>query len=154
LRQILALLALGLASCATPAAQADPLPAEPELLNACVVSAADGSALRQCRGAVARPCIEVEGSNSFSDVLCWSAEADAWRSLIEAAMQRVSAKQTYRDPQRLASAHRAWQAWLESECEYWSWEEGGGSGEQYQRVQCAVDRAAERAIFLILEERR
>lgn len=154
MRQILALLALALASCATPAAQADPLPADPELLNACVANAIDEAALRQCRGAVARPCIEIEGSNSLSDVLCWSAEADAWRGVIDATMQRISAKQAYRDPQRLANAHQAWQAWVESECEYWAWEQGGGSGEQYARVQCAVDRAAERAVSLILEERR
>lgn len=141
-------LALALVSCSTPAARADELQADPRLLEACI-AATNHAALEGCRGVVARACIEAEGGGSMADVLCWSAEADAWRGRIDAYMQRMNAEHAYRDPARLASAHQAWQAWADAECEYWAWEEGGGSGEQYARVQCAASLAADRAISLI-----
>jgi uncharacterized protein YecT (DUF1311 family) len=66
------------------------------------------------------------------------------------ATNDMNTRHTYRDPQRLAAANTAWEAWAEAECDYWAWEEGGGSGEQVDRVQCHARVTAERAITLIV----
>jgi len=141
--------ALG-ASCA-PAqfARADPLEgADPAPLLACVEASASREALDQCRGIVLRACRAANGPGSMPDVLCLSAEADAWQSVLDAATARLSAVRQFNDPARLARANEAWSQWLEAECEYWAWEEGGGSGEQYVRVECAANMTADRAIAL------
>jgi uncharacterized protein YecT (DUF1311 family) len=58
--------------------------------------------------------------------------------------------QPSRDPLRLERANAAWNAWAEAECEYWAWEEGGGSGEQVDRVQCLAQITAARTISLLV----
>jgi uncharacterized protein YecT (DUF1311 family) len=131
-------------------ARADELPAHPEALHACVAEAAgDRAALERCRGVVAYPCIEAEGPATMSYVLCWSAESDAWNDVVARASTQLNERWPTKDPMRLARANEAWAAWLEAECEYWAWEEGGGSGEQVERVQCAARVTADRAIALI-----
>jgi len=143
---------MALAACASPRpAHADPFTsAQPGLLHACVDAAgAQREALEGCLGALARPCIAQEGPSTMAEVLCWSAESQTWDQIIAAATTRLSAREQYRDPQRLAAANQAWAAWLEAECEYWAWQEGGGSGEQVDRVECAARMSAERAIALI-----
>lgn len=90
----------------------------------------------------------------MSEVLCWSAEYDAWRAIIDGAAPSLAALEPGRDPARFAAANAAWSAWLDAECDYWAWQEGGGSGEQVDRVQCAARLAADRAINLTLAVRR
>jgi uncharacterized protein YecT (DUF1311 family) len=153
-RACLAILA-GLAVHACATADADPLPADPALLHACVAGAnTEHAALEQCRGVVANPCIAEEGPSTMSTVLCWSAEAEAWEDVIARATARLNETQSYRDPARLARANEAWDAWAEAECEYWAWEEGGGSGEQVDRVECAARVTADRAIALLEAQAR
>lgn len=131
-------------------ARADELPAHPEALHACIADDAGNQiALDACRGIVANPCIEAEGPATSSTVLCWSAEADAWDAAVIHAATQLSERQSYRDPVRLARANEAWSAWRDAECDYWAWEEGGGSGEQVERVQCAARITADRAIALL-----
>lgn len=150
-RAVVAILTIVLAACATQPASADPFEsAQSQLLDACVQSAgASREALQQCVGVVANPCIVTDGSATSSHVLCWSAEADAWRTHLDRAMTRLNETQQYRSPSRLAEANKAWAAWLDAECEYWAWEEGGGSGEQVDRARCHARRTADRAISLI-----
>jgi uncharacterized protein YecT (DUF1311 family) len=132
-------------------ARADELPAHPEALHACIAAAAtDRTALEACRGVVANPCIEVDGPSTSSTVLCWSAESDAWDEAVARASAQMNERWTYKDPMRLAHANEAWSAWRDAECEYWAWEEGGGSGEQVERVQCAARVTADRAIVLLI----
>jgi uncharacterized protein YecT (DUF1311 family) len=121
-----------------------------EPVQACVENAgADLDALRRCIGAGAGPCIEADGAATSSHVLCWSHEADDWRARMQRAADHLNMHHTYRDPQRLAAANAAWEAWAEAECEYWAWEEGGGVGEQVDRARCAAHVTAERTITLI-----
>ena len=77
------------------------LQADPRLLEACIANT-DHAALEGCRGVVARACIEAEGGGSFTDVLCWSAEADAWRARIDASMQRMNAEHLVPRRQRVS----------------------------------------------------
>jgi len=142
-------LAISTAQCA--AVRADEFEAyRPERVLSCVEAAADDrNALRACVGASANPCIDEEGESTMAYVLCFSSEAETWRGLMDAAMARVSAEQTERDPQRLSRATSAWETWMETECEYWAWQEGGGSGEQVERASCALGLTAERAISFI-----
>jgi uncharacterized protein YecT (DUF1311 family) len=143
-------LALALASCSTPPAQADDMIDNPEAIATCVAAAnGERAALEACRGAIARPCFAQHGPGTMSDVLCWSAEGDAWNREIATAIERLNQHTEGRDPARLAAAQAAWQAWRDAECEYWAWEEGGGSGEQVVRAQCAVDATIDRAINLL-----
>lgn len=151
MRRLLVCLTL-LAACATPRADADPFEAaRPEHLRTCVERAGvSREALAQCVGALARPCVSEDGGATSSEVLCWSAEAHAWRVLDAQAQTRLQQAQTYRDPARLAAANAAWEAWADAECEYWAWEEGGGSGEQVDRARCHARVSAARAIDLML----
>lgn len=151
MRRLLVCLTL-LATCATPRADADPFEAaRPELLRTCVDAAgASREALTQCAGALARPCIAEDGGATSSEVLCWSAEAHEWRVLEAHAQTRLAEVQPYRDPARLAAADTAWEAWADAECEYWAWEEGGGSGEQVDRARCHARVSAARAIDMML----
>lgn len=153
MRQLLMALAFVVTSLPAVAA-ADPLDSRPDELMACVsASAAERDALVQCIGAQAFPCIEREGASTMAEVLCWSAEAETWRTIITEATTALSAQAAYRDPARLATANTAWFAWAEAECDYLSWEEGGGSGEQVDRVRCAAGLQAERAIALRIAAR-
>lgn len=149
-------LAAALAACATPSpASADPIAANPAAAGACLRAAdATREAMGRCLGAVAEPCIDAEGPSTISYVLCWSAEYDAWRAIIDGAAPSLAALEPGRDPARLATANAAWSAWLDAECEYWAWQEEGGSGEQVDRAQCAARLAADRAIDLRLAARR
>lgn len=149
MRRFLVLLALALASCATPV-RADDLIDNPEAIATCVVSAnGNRAALEACRGAIEQPCREQHGPNTMSDVLCRGAENDAWDREIAAAIARRTQNPGGHDPARLAAAQTAWEAWRDAECEYWAWEEGGGSGEQVVRADCALDASADRAISLL-----
>lgn len=150
MRQLLFALALACGGHATPA-RADPLQASPEFLTTCVAGAGeDRTALEACRGSVARPCIDAEGQGYHSDVLCWSAEAEAWRSLIETTTVHIEAADADKGA-RLRPANTAWEAWLDAECNYRAYEFGGGSGEQVDRVRCAADLTTSRAIDLLVE---
>lgn len=144
--------ALAAACAPTQAARADPLEgADPAALNACFAAEETREALEQCRGMVTRACVEANGPGTHSDVLCSSAEADAWDALIAQETAELNRTQQYKDPARLAAANAAWSQWREAECDYWAWEEGGGSGEQVERVECAARVTADRAIALRLE---
>jgi len=145
-------LTVALAAYAATPSSADPLEgADPQALDACVSAAgAAREALQLCVGAVARPCLEANGAGTMSDVLCWSAETDAWRAQIAGVTTRVAAADTYRDPARLRAANAAWSAWAVAECEYWALQEGGGSGEQVDRALCDARVSAARAIDLIV----
>jgi uncharacterized protein YecT (DUF1311 family) len=151
LRRLLIACALALTACAAPQAHADPLPADPELVRACVGQAGRNcAALQQCQGVVTRACIEAQGgSNSLSDVLCRSAEADIWQTLIDENTARISAADAV-DGRLLAAANASWTQWRDSECEYRAYEYGGGSGEQYDRIVCHLELTAARAIDLIV----
>jgi uncharacterized protein YecT (DUF1311 family) len=152
MRQWLCAFAL-IAASATPA-RADTMETHPEVLRACVAAPdATRETLTQCLGAEARPCIRAEGGGTMSEALCWSAEAETWNALIIEASAALSERASYRDPHRLKRANTDWAAWAESECEYWAWEEGGGSGEQVERVMCAARLRAQRAIDLMLAPR-
>ena len=150
MRRLLLACALVLTACATPQAHADPLPADPELIRACVTQAGeDIASLRQCPGIVTRACVEAEGgSNAMSDVLCRSAEADIWQALIDEAAARIAAADPV-DGELLAAANARWTQWRQAECEYRAYEYGGGSGEQYDRVVCHLALTSARAIDLI-----
>ena len=132
--------------------QADPFESyNPDLINACVTAAGvDETALHACLGAGATPCIAADGPSTMSYMLCWDREATQWREIIERATNDMTTRHGYRDPQRLAAANTAWEAWAEAECEYWAWEEGGGSGEQVDRARCQARLNADRAIALIV----
>lgn len=151
MRQLFFALAFALSACATPQASADPLPADPQLLRTCVMQAgSDRAALQQCVGVVTRACIAAEGgSNSFSDVLCRSAEADIWEAVIAESTTRITGADPI-DGELLATSSQAWNAWREAECNYRAYEYGGGSGEQYDRIVCQLDLTSARAIDLIL----
>lgn len=130
-------------------ARADPIQADPGLLDACIARAAGNSAgLDQCRGAMARPCIEAEGVGTMSEVLCWSEEHAAWQEVVASTTERLGANDEQKGA-RLHRANEAWTAWVDAECSYRSYEFGGGSGEQVDRVRCAADLAADRAISLL-----
>ncbi|HYD74312.1 MAG TPA: lysozyme inhibitor LprI family protein [Candidatus Binatia bacterium] len=143
-------LALAVLTCAP--GHADPFESyNPDFVGDCVAAAgADESVLRACLGAGATPCIAAEGSSTMSYVLCWDREATTWREMIERAANDTTTRHGYRDPQRLAAANTAWEAWAEAECEYWAWEEGGGVGEQVDRARCQARVNAERAITLMV----
>jgi hypothetical protein len=146
-------LAFALAATAQCApARADPFESyNPDFVQDCVAGAgADQDALRRCVGVGATPCIQTDGSTTSSHVLCWSHESDTWRGLMVRATESMNTRHTYRDPQRLAASNAAWETWAEAECEYWAWEEGGGVGEQVDRVRCHARITAERAITLIV----
>jgi uncharacterized protein YecT (DUF1311 family) len=148
---LVAICVLALAAMAGPApAHADEFESyrEDGLLRCVADAGTDQDALRRCIGAGANPCIATDGSATSSSVLCWSAEADSWRAILQRAVTDLNASHSYRDPQRLAAANTAWEAWVEAECDYWAWEEGGGSGEQVDRVQCLARVTGERAIAL------
>ena len=151
MRQVFVALMLIFASAAPVAA--DPLETDPALLRACAAAAnATRAALGLCLGAQARPCIEAQGGGTMAEALCWNAEADTWDALISEASAAHSARASYRDPHRLKRANTDWAAWAESECAYWAWEEGGGSGEQVERVMCAARLRAHRAIDMMRAE--
>jgi len=146
---VAALAFAAIAQCAP--VRADPFESyNPDLIGGCVAAAGtDEAALRACYGAGASPCIAADGSTTNSYILCWSHEAGTWRELIQRAMTERNARYSYRDPQRLAAADAAWEAWAEAECEYWAWEEGGGVGEIVDRAECRARVNADRAIALI-----
>jgi uncharacterized protein YecT (DUF1311 family) len=150
MRRLLIACALVLTGCASQQAYADPIPADPELIRACVAQAGqDRAVLQQCPGMVTRACIDAEGgSNSMSDVLCRSSEADIWQVLIDEATTRITAADPV-DGELLNAANASWKQWRDVECIYRSYEFGGGSGEQYDRVVCYLDLTAARAIDLI-----
>ncbi|MBN8608506.1 MAG: DUF1311 domain-containing protein [Caulobacterales bacterium] len=146
---ILAFALLGV--CFTAPAAADPLESRPDELRQCINDGGvEREALAQCLGAQAMPCIESEGGGTMAEALCWNAEAETWRAAIDEATIALASRAAYRDPARLSAANNAWFAWAEAECDYLSWEEGGGSGEQVDRVRCAAGLHAERAIALRL----
>jgi len=148
---LMAALALALVATAQCApVRADPFDSyNPDLVGGCVAGAgAAEEALRRCIGAGATPCIAADGGATSSHVLCWSHEGDTWRGFMNGAISELNMR-AYRDAQRLATANAAWEAWAEAECDYWAWEEGGGSGEQVDRVRCQARVTAERAITLI-----
>lgn len=119
-------------------------------LAACLDGAgAAGDAMRRCIGLSARACVDAEGASTNGYILCWSHEADDWRERMNEAAAYLNTNRTYRDPQRLSNANKAWENWAEAECEYWAHEEGGGIGEQVDRVECWTRVTAERAITLI-----
>lgn len=123
---------------------------DPAVLAACLESAGAASgAMRQCIGLGARACIDADGPSTMAHVLCSAHEADDWESRMDAAARAIGVNQPYRDPVRLAEATKAWRSWREAECEYWAYQEGGGSGEQVDRAQCWVEVTAARAIRLI-----
>ena len=144
------ILALVVLACAP--VQADPFESyNADFISDCVSGAgADEDALHACLGAGATPCVAADGGATLSHVLCWDHEATTWRELIERATNDMGARHAYRDPQRLAAANTAWEAWAEAECDYWAWEEGGGVGEQIDRARCHARVNAERAITLIV----
>jgi len=150
---LVAALAFALAAIAqgTPA-RADPFDSyqEGSLLECVVNSGSDQAALHRCVGSAANPCSARDGGATSSYVLCWSHEADSWRALMHGAIGDLNQRNPARDPQRLAATSAAWEAWAEAECDYWAWEEGGGSGEQVDRVQCLARVTAERAIALMV----
>jgi uncharacterized protein YecT (DUF1311 family) len=147
--------ALAVAACVAPPASADPFEsAQPQLLDVCLQSAgASREGLQQCVGVVANPCIATDGAATSSYVLCWSAEADAWNTHLSRATTRLNETQEARSPSRLAEANKAWSEWRDAECEYWAWEEGGGSGEQVDRARCHARLTADRAISLLTADR-
>lgn len=148
MRQWLCALALILASVAP--AHADTMETHPEVLRACIAAPdATREVLLQCIGVEARPCIEAEGGGTMPEVLCWSAEAETWDALINEAAIALTERAPYRDANRLKRVNTTWAAWADAECEYWAWEEGGGSGEQVERVMCAARVRAHRAIDLM-----
>lgn len=151
MRQLVFALAVAGAACATPPASADPFEsAQPQLLDGCLQSAgASRDALQQCVGVVANPCIATDGAATSSYVLCWSAESDAWNTHLTQATARLNETQESRSPSRLADANKEWAAWRDAECEYWAWEEGGGSGEQVDRARCHAQLTADRTISLL-----
>lgn len=151
MRQIFFALALLLSACATPAAHADPLQADSQILRSCVTAAGQTrDALNQCVGLVTRSCVEAEGgSNSMTDVLCRSAEVDVWQALIDESTSRITAADAA-DGQLLAAANQSWTQWREAECNYRAYEYGGGSGEQYDRIVCHLNLTSARAIDLIV----
>lgn len=149
MRQLFFALALLVSACAAPPASADQIAADHQLLRSCVAQASgDRAALAQCAGVIARACIEAEGVNTMSEVLCWSAEADAWQSEINAATTRIAAADPV-EGEMLANANTAWTAWLDSECAYRAYEIGDGSGQQVDHVRCAADLTTARAIDLL-----
>lgn len=150
MRQLFFALAFVVAACASPHAHADPLAADPQILRSCVLDAGkDRDALEQCVGQLTRSCIAEEGgSNSMTDVLCRSAEADVWQTLVEENTARIAAADPV-DGELLATANAAWTQWREAECSYRAYEYGGGSGEQYDRINCHLRLTASRAIDLI-----
>lgn len=139
-----------LAACATPGANADPLAAESQLLRGCVTQAGqDRAALAQCVGLVTRACVEAEGGpNAMSDVLCRSAEADIWQTLVDETTARIATADAV-DGELLGAANQSWAQWREAECNYRAYEFGGGSGEQYDRIVCHLNLTSARAIDLI-----
>jgi hypothetical protein len=147
---IVACLAFALAAITQPV-RADPFESyNAALVPACVASAgADSTALQACVGSGATPCIAAEGASTMAYALCWDHEATTWREVVTRASTDLSTRQSYRDPERLAAANTAWEAWAEAECNYWAWEEGGGAGEQVDRARCHARLAAERATALI-----
>jgi uncharacterized protein YecT (DUF1311 family) len=141
-----------LAACA-PAARADELPTNEEGLRACVSAAGvERAALERCIGVSANFCDAEMGP--AASVLCSWAEGDIWRELISETTSRLSQAPGDRDPALLVRANEAWSAWEEAECAYWSWEEGGGSGEQVDRAHCYARVSADRAIALIIRAGR
>lgn len=152
MRRWLTALTLALASfVACACASADPFESpRPDLLRACVDEAgARRDAVMRCVGVSANPCIATEGGATMGHVLCWGAETNTWRDLMAEATAALDAHLTYRDRARLAAANQAWAQWAETECEYWAWEEGGGSGEQVDRARCQARISAERAATLL-----
>lgn len=151
MRQLIFALAFVVAACASPHAAADVLRADARILSACVAEAGqDRTALQQCIGVMTRACVEEEGgSNSMSDVLCRSQESLAWQILITERTERIAATDPV-DGELLAAANNAWTDWREAECAYRSYEYGGGSGEQYDRVACDLELTSTRAIDLIV----
>lgn len=138
----------------TPAAHADlDLPYDPAPLNACIAEAGDSlTALEACQGASATPCVRADGGATMSLVLCWDAEATAWRELMETVIARLDRD----DPDRTAVLHRAqeaWRAWVDIECGYRGDGYQGGSGAQPAMVRCVVELTARRTIMLIQSER-
>lgn len=150
MRQLIFALAFAATACATPHANADTMQVDPQILRTCVAQAGqDRAALSQCVGLVTRACVEAEGgSNSMTDVLCRSGEADVWTTIIEERTASITTADPV-DGNLLATSSQAWETWRDVECEYRAYEYGGGAGEQYDRIVCYLDLTSERAISLI-----
>jgi hypothetical protein len=148
----LSVIAIVALAASAPAPQADPLPTNEEGLRACVSAAGvERAALERCIGVSANFCSEEMGP---SGALCWLVEGEIWRELISETTLRLSQAPGDRDPALLVRANEAWSAWEEAECSYWSWEEGGGTGEQVDRAYCNARVSADRAIALIIRAGR
>lgn len=152
MRQLFFVLALLVSACAALSAHADTISADPAIIRSCVLDAGeDRDALEACVGITTRHCTAEEGgSNSITDVLCRSAEADIWQSVIDDNTARIAARDPA-DGELLVAANQAWMQWRDAQCAYDAYEYGGGSGEQLDRISCHVRLTAKRAIDLILD---
>lgn len=122
-------------------------------LEACVAAAgASRAALEGCKSAVSEPCIETPGGETTAGMVrCFDAEARAWTSVMDAALQRASANATRTS--HLTAAQQAWTAWREAECRYEASLYEGGSLARAQSSACYANLTADRAIMLLYAER-
>jgi len=152
LRQVVLSVVLLCAPVAPASADVDAIEAAP--IVACV-SAADGdaAALRACRGAIAQPCLDSDsGYTTYGMVMCFSAEAEAWESVINDALERLAAAGPDLAPS-LAASQEAWRAYRDAECSYRVNRWGEGSGGRVALAACIADLSVERGIALTLHER-
>lgn len=136
-------------------AHADPDESEAFIANvaACIAAAADDeAAVSACRGAAANPCLDAAGGITHYMVMCFSAEADAWGAVMEAAAARLAARAD--TATALAETQTAWRAYVESECGYRVVRWGEGPGARVERAACYAQLYADRALALLNYERQ
>lgn len=152
MRQILLSVALLCAPIAPASADVDTIETAP--IAACLGAAAgEGTTPRACRGVIAQPCLDSDGGyTTYGMVMCYSAEAEAWESVISGALDRLTATEPDLAPS-LAASQDAWRAYRDAECSYRVNRWGEGSGARVALASCIADLSAERGIALTLHER-
>lgn len=124
-------------------------------LTACLERAGPSHMKMQaCKGRLAGPCSETDsGSTTGGAMLCWQAEAAAWRSELDAALARARDGASLARGEALALSQERWTAWRDAECRYRALIYEGGSLARVVAAQCVADVTADRAIAFLYEER-
>lgn len=152
MRAISAALLLVFLSTTAPAHADSAVQYDAAPLQACIAAAgASATALAECKGDGAAPCIAAEGGVTMAMTLCWDEEAQTWQGVMDATETRLRTAHPQHN-EALAAARDAWEDWVEAECSYRASAYDGGSGAQVEHTQCAATLTADRAIRLIQTE--
>lgn len=148
------MIAAMLAAAALSQAPASTFTAEPDAderaqFDACLAEAGYAEALN-CRGVVARPCLDAPGGETTAGMIaCTSRELALWDELLNTAYADMMStlERTGADSRRAAlrEAQRAWIGYRDGECRQQALQFEGGSLARVIHVSCVNDLTARRA---------